>query len=142
MERSGTRGSPLATCIRSLQVADRDLEGIVEALNDAYVQAYLDSDPEAFDALIARDFMVTLSDGRLVERREFLELVAQPHGVHNHRVENVRVRLYGPSAIVTAEARFRQADGAPARTRYTDVYVLEDERWVAASAHLTRVAEP
>jgi hypothetical protein len=132
--------TPLATNVRHLQSSSDAPEAVIAGLNQAYIQAYLDSDPAAFDALLSPDFAVTLSSGRLVERADFLALSAEPHGVTDHRFDDLVIRVYGPSAVVTATTRFTLPDGRAGETRYTDVYVRQDGRWLAVAAHLTRVA--
>jgi hypothetical protein len=51
----------------------------------------------------------------------------------------VNVRLIGDFAIIHARTTFTTADGRAASGRYTDVWVKKNGRWLAVSAHVTRL---
>jgi hypothetical protein len=124
-----------------IQALSGDAQQVLERLNDAYIHAYLHSDPVAFDELVAEDFLVTLSDGRLLSKALFLSLAARPAGVTAHRVEDLRIRVYGDCGIVNATTVFTRVDGTEGETRYTDIYVRRAGRWRAVAAHLTAVSQ-
>ena len=139
MMRSATPHTSLADAIRTIQVTTGDAFVAIDRLNDTYIQAYLDSDVTAFEELLADNFLVTLSDGRLLGKALFLSLAARPAGVTSHQVEDLRIRLYGDCAIVNATTVFTRVDGTAGETRYTDVYARVDGRWRVVTAHLTSV---
>jgi ketosteroid isomerase-like protein len=129
----------LAHAIRAIQVLTAEASEVIDRLNDAYIQAYLDSDVAAFEELLAEDFLVTLSDGRLLGKALFLSLAARPAGVTAHQVEDLRIRVFGDGALVNATTVFTRVDGSDGETRYTDVYARVDGRWRVVAAHLTSV---
>lgn len=110
----------------------------------AIAQAQVKNDVAAVDALLADGYTFTLPDGAIVPKATFLANMRdwwRPLVVENTRQE---VRLYGPAAIVSGEARYRwQSKGKPeeeARERYTDTYVLEGGRWRRAASHSSCLA--
>jgi ketosteroid isomerase-like protein len=58
-------------------------------------------------------------------------------------VDQIRVRLYGDTAIVSGRTRATVSGTAPQTVtlRFTDVFVRREERWIAVSSHATRLAE-
>jgi ketosteroid isomerase-like protein len=131
--------STLATSIRAIQASSADASEIIDQLNDAYIQSYLESDARAFDQLVADDFLVTLPDGRLLDKARFLELTAMRTDILSHTVEDVRIRVFGDAAIVNATTVFVRASGAVGETRYTDFYAKRGGARRAVAAHLTAV---
>jgi ketosteroid isomerase-like protein len=53
--------------------------------------------------------------------------------------DEIDVRPLGDVALVHGVTHYLR-DGAPASTRYTDVWQLRDGRWLAVAAQLTRVS--
>ena len=49
------------------------------------------------------------------------------------------IRIIGDVAIIHARTRFTLG-GHPGGGRYTDVWVKQNARWLAVSAHVTRLA--
>jgi len=108
------------------------------ALNEDYVRSVLASDVRRFDALLAEDFLCSLPDGTLLDRKQFLEHTAKPATISNLAVHDVNVRLMGDFAIVHATTTFTLADGKKGDGRYTDVWARRNGQWLAVAAHVTR----
>lgn len=107
-------------------------------LNQAYIRSVQTSDVHRFEQLLADDFLCSLPDGTLIDRRRFLEQTARPVTISNLAVDDVNVRLMGDFAIVHARTSYETSDGRPGSGRYTDVWARRGGRWVAVSAHVTR----
>ena len=60
--------------------------------------------------------------------------------IRDLRAHDVNVRLLGDVAIVHARTTYTMADGRPGTGRYTDVWSKRGGRWLAVSAHVTRLA--
>ena len=114
--------------------AQRDLETLT-ALNRDFTASVQKGDAKRLDEIFADDFMVSTPDGSLLDKAEYLKLVAQPVTISGLTVEDVRIRLLGDFAIIHARFSSRRADGTPRRGRYTDNYARRDGTWVAVSAH-------
>ncbi len=114
--------------------AQRDLDTLT-ALNRDYVASVQKGDVKHLEEIVADDFMCSTPDGSLLDKAEYLKLVAQPVTISGLAVEDVRVRLLGDFAIIHARFNYRSADGKQRRGRYTDNYARRDGTWVAVSAH-------
>lgn len=119
-------------------VSAGDLATLVK-LNEDYIRSVQTSDVQRFSEILADDFLCSLSDGSLVDRARFLEQTARPVTISNLTAHDVNVRLMGDFAIVHARTTFTAADGRAGSGRYTDVWARRNGRWVAVSAHVTRI---
>ena len=115
-------------------------EMTIRSLNEAYMQAFLASDSAWFAAHLSQDFMFTDGRGVVVDRATYLRLVEAGTDVVDYQLDQVDVRLYGETAVVTALGIFRRRDGTAGKNRYTDVYVRMQHQWRAVSAQVTPVA--
>ncbi len=107
------------------------------ALNRDYVASVQKGDVKRLEEILADDFMCSNPDGSLLDKAEYLKLMAQPVTISGLGAENVRIRLLGDCAIIHARFNYRSADGKQRRGRYTDNWARRDGTWVAVSAHVT-----
>jgi ketosteroid isomerase-like protein len=114
-----------------------DLSKLLE-LNQDYIRSVQTSDVRRFEEILSDDFLCSLPDGSLIDRKRFLEQTAQPVRISNLGAHDVNVRLMGDFAIVHARTTYTGADGRPGSGRYTDVWARRNGRWLAVSAHVTR----
>jgi ketosteroid isomerase-like protein len=114
-----------------------DLTTLLE-LNQDYIRSVQTSDVARFEEILADDFLCSLPDGSLIDRKRFLEQTARPVPISNLEAHDVNVRLMGDFAIVHARTTYTAADGRAGTGRYTDVWTRRDGRWLAVSAHVTR----
>lgn len=112
----------------------RDLDTLT-AMNRDFVASVQKGDVKRFEEILADDFMCSTPDGSLLDKAEYLKLVAQPVTTSGLVAEDVRIRLLGDFAIIHARFNSRFADGKQRRGRYTDNYARRDGTWVAVSAH-------
>ncbi len=114
--------------------AQRDRETLT-ALNREFVESVQKGDAKRLGGILADDFMTSTPDGALLDKAEYLKLVAQPVTISGLVAEDVRIRVLGDFAIVHARFDSRSADGKPRQGRYTDNWARRDGTWVAVSAH-------
>ena len=114
-----------------------DLETLTK-LNDDYIRSVQHSDVKRFDEILSGDFLCSMADGSLLDRRQFLEYTARPVTIRNLQAHDVNVRLMGDFAIIHARTSYTTADGTDSGGRYTDVWARRNGRWLAVSAHVTR----
>ena len=107
-------------------------------LNEQYLGAAERSDRSWFEAHLGDDFLCSLPDGVLLDRRGFLAELRTPAPLTRIEAHEVIVRLLGEVALVHARTTFVR-DGRPGRGRYTDVWALRGGRWLAVAAHVTRL---
>jgi hypothetical protein len=114
--------------------AQRDLDALT-ALNLDFFASVQDGDVKRFEEILADDFMSSHPDGSLLDKAEFLKLMAQPVTISGLVAEDVRIRLLDDFAIIHGRFDSRSADGARRRGRYTDNWARRGGAWVAVSAH-------
>jgi ketosteroid isomerase-like protein len=115
---------------------DHDL---LAALNTDYINSVQNCDVKRFDQILAPDFHCSNPDGALIDRASFLKQTAQPVTIKGLKAEDVLIRVMDGLAISHARTAYTKADGQPGGGRYTDVWVKHDGRWLAVSAHVTRL---
>ena len=116
-----------------------DLATLLE-LNRDYIRSVQMSDVPRFREILADDFLCSLPDGSLLDRDRFLEQTAIPVKISNLEAHDVNVRLMGDFAIIHARTTYTTANGLPGAGRYTDVWARRDGKWLAVSAHVTRLS--
>ena len=116
--------------------SDRDA---LTALNTDYINSVQHSDVKRFDEILAPEFYCSNPDGSLLGRAAFLTQTAKPVTIKHLRAEDVLIRIMGETAIIHARTSYLKPDGSAGGGRYTDVWMRQDGRWLAVSAHVTRL---
>jgi len=116
--------------------SDRDT---LAALNTDYINSVQNCDVKRFDEILAPEFYCSNPDGSLVDRAAFLKQTAQPIAIKGLKAEDVLIRIMDGVAIIHARTVFTKADGKSGGGCYTDVYARQNGRWLAVSAHVTRL---
>jgi uncharacterized protein (TIGR02246 family) len=107
--------------------------------------AMLAADVAALDRILAPDLTYTHSSSKLETKQEFIEAIKT--GASKYKViepEDIRVRVYGSTAVLTGRCRFEVTSGGQElkpRVRFTDVYVKSDGAWRMVAWQSTRIAE-
>jgi ketosteroid isomerase-like protein len=118
-------------------MSGNDLDTLTK-LNDDYIRSVQRSDVKRFDEILSDDFLCSMADGSLLDRRQFLDYTAKPVTIRNLQAHDVNVRMMGDVAIIHARTSYTTADGKESGGRYTDVWARRNGRWLAVSAHVTR----
>lgn len=130
----------LATTSSAAQSASATRRQIAE-LEDQWVRAVVRRDAAAFNRLLHPAFVYT-EDDRVYTREQLIkEVTTGTDTVTSGENEDLRVRLFGNTAIATGwlVLRGRGASGAfTRRYRYTDTWLRTDGRWrvIAAADYL------
>jgi ketosteroid isomerase-like protein len=114
---------------------------VLRDLNSQYIHSVVHSDVARFTEILADDFLCTNPDGSLIDKPQFLRQTAVPVSFTDFDVDDLRIRVLGDVAIVHGGTRFALKDGRRGRGQYTDVWEKRQGRWLAVSAHVTRVME-
>jgi ketosteroid isomerase-like protein len=114
---------------------------VLRDLNGHYIRSVVHADVAKFTELLADDFLCTNPDGSLIDKPQFLKQTAVPVSFTDFDVDDLRIRVLGDVAIVHGRTRFALKDGRRGRGQYTDVWEKRQGRWLAVSAHVTRVME-
>ena len=114
---------------------------VLRNLNGQYIHSVVHSDVARFTEILADDFLCTNPDGSLVDKPQFLRQTAVPVSFTDFDVDDLRIRVLGDVAIIHGRTRFALKDGRRGRGQYTDCWEKRQGRWLAVSAHVTRVME-
>ena len=116
---------------------------ILIKLEQGWNEAFYRKDVAFIANLLADDFMATYDDGSRGDKTKELGLVAD----FNQRVESAiqdefTVRVYRDTAVVWFTLHLvgiKQGQRAELMLRYTDVWVMNNGRWLCVSTQSTRV---
>ncbi|HEY4271268.1 MAG TPA: nuclear transport factor 2 family protein [Candidatus Udaeobacter sp.] len=114
-------------------------------LEEEFTRAIVQNDPEAIGRFVADDWIIIGPDGRIIDKERFLGVIKS--GALTHEMmesDDIRVRVYGDSAVVTALTRTKgkfMGEDFSTQERATDVFVLLDGRWQCVLSQLTRFAK-
>lgn len=115
----------------------------VLAIDASWNELRLKPDVEALDRILADDWLLTHSDGRVQTKKEYLDELRtrtrRNQGIAN---EDVVLRRYGDTAVVTGTSvQSAISNGQPwnGRFRFTRVWVQRDGRWVMVASHSSRI---
>lgn len=124
--------------------AEREIRQLLEDWN----KAYLKGGKAAFNRIVADDWMLTLSSGKVVEGAKADEMsdLVPLDASYVLRNDEIRVRLVGGafavvSRLITDKGRLAERD-IDRVSRCTDVIVKRNGRWQVVSTHLSRVVPP
>ena len=95
-----------------------------------------ESNPAVLESILADDFVHVLPVGFISKQEQlgFVRSHPQPAG-EIRRFEELKVRVYGDTAIATGIVEAREGQGAqPRRTMFTDVFVRRNGKWQAVNA--------
>ena len=107
--------------------------------------AILKNDPDAIGRFLADDWIIIDSDGGIIDKSRFLDVVKS--GALTHEAmdsDDIMARVYGDAASVTAltttKGKYMGQDFTT-RERATDFFVKKDGRWQCVVSQLTRFAK-
>jgi hypothetical protein len=118
--------------------ADSDRKALV-ALEDGWLHA---RDAGTLDRILADDFVHPVAPGLFLSKTEHIDWFTKhlPPASRKTRLDHLRVRLYGDTAIVNGLVIATDGSGKEQdRSIFTDVFVYRDGRWQAANAQENRV---
>ena len=111
-------------------------------LENEFAKAVTDNDADAVDGLLADDWIIVDPDGGIIDKARFLGVIKS--GALSHEMmesADLRVRLYGNSAVVTGltttKGKFMGQDFTSCE-RATDIFVKQNDRWQCVFTQLTR----
>jgi ketosteroid isomerase-like protein len=107
-----------------------------------FAQAIISNDLGGIRRLVADEWVIIDPNGEMVDRARFFEVIKSGALTHDMmESEDLRVRVYGDSAVVTAvtctKGKFMGQEFST-QERATDVFVKRDGRWQCVLTHLTR----
>ena len=111
-------------------------------IEEQFGEAIVKNDPEAIGRFVTDDWIIIDADGGIVDRERFFGVIKS--GVLTHEMmesDDIRVRVYGESAVVSALTRTKgKFSGQEFSTceRATDFFVRHNGQWRCVLTQLTR----
>ena len=122
-----------------------DMEKELLKLEKEFAETIMRNDLEGLGRIVADDWIIIDPNGEIIDRARFFEVIKSGSLTHDMmESEDLRVRVYGDSAVVTALTRTKgkfMGQEFSTQERATDAFVRRDGRWRCVLTHLTRVAE-
>ena len=106
-----------------------------------FVDAIAKNDLEGIERFVTDDWIIINADGGIIDRERFVEVIKS--GTLTHEMmesEDMRVRVYGDSAVVSALTRSKgkfMGQEFTTHERSTDVFVRRDGQWRCVLTQLT-----
>jgi ketosteroid isomerase-like protein len=129
-------------CFSVTEIKRSHMEEELLNLETEFADAIVKNDPEAIGRFVADDWVIIGADGGIIDKDRFLGVIKS--GALTHEMmesDDVRVRVYGDSAVVTALTRTKgkfMKQEFSTQERATDVFVKLDGRWQCVLSQLTR----
>jgi hypothetical protein len=109
-------------------------------------RANVERDAAFFERVEADEFIFTDSNGGLTTKAEDVDGVRKPPSpdvkLLAYDADDMQVRVYGETAVVTGRTTTRQlvkGEERTGRSRFTDVFVRRDGRWQIVAGHSSRI---
>jgi ketosteroid isomerase-like protein len=115
-------------------------------LEAEFAEAIIKNDPGAIERLVADEWIIINADGGIIDKERFLDVIKS--GTLTHEImesDNMRVRVYGDSAVVTALTRTKgkfMGQEFGTHERATDFFVRLNGQWRCVLTQLTRFTKP
>ena len=106
-------------------------------------KAHQEGDTSALARIYADDYVAVTANGGNTSKKEVLEFFPRAKVFESHRSEDISVRVFGDTAVVTGllKRKFYKGTkpGGEDSLRYTNVYVKRAGEWKIVAAHFTRM---
>jgi ketosteroid isomerase-like protein len=116
---------------------------ILEQLERDWIEAVQRNDVEFVNNILAPEFVSTFDDGSRGDRVKELQLVKEfNQQIDKWTVEELTVKVFNETAVVSFTHRMTgPVQGKPTElvTRYMDVFVNRDGKWLCVASQSTRV---
>ena len=112
----------------------------VEMLERAWMLAWIDKDRVTCEAILDEEFLLTSARGELVSRSDWLINAIGPFDGKSFEWLDIKVRLFGDTAIVHAKTRQQatvHGQDWSGVFLITDVWVRRGDSWKVVSRHGT-----
>jgi len=125
----------------SCQMRRNDVESELLKWEKDFAQAVISNDADAIGKFLADDWVIVDPNGEIIDRTRFLAVIKS--GMLTHELmesEDVKVRSYGDSAVVTALTKTKAKFAGQQFTtqeRASDVLVKRNRQWQCVFTQLT-----
>ena len=115
------------------QTKNNKMTNEILKLEEKFAQAIIKNDVSAVEKILANDWIIVNSDGRVIDRARFLEVMKSSALTHEDmKSEDINVRIYGDTAVVTAITSTKgkyASNEFTTKERATDVFIKRKGEW-------------
>jgi len=129
----------------SMPAAAVESDADLLAMDATWNELRMKPDVEGLSRILADDWMLTHSDGRVQHKADYLDelrtATRRNQGIGN---EDMRLRRYGDTMVVTGTSvQSGISNGVPwnGRFRFTRVWVQREGAWKMIASHSSRIAD-
>jgi ketosteroid isomerase-like protein len=126
-------------------MTDQQAEHEIRQRETRRFEAIVQKDLAALDDILSDDLSYTHTTGTHETKTEFIgKLKSGQLKYESLTPEDIRVRVYGTTGVVTGVARVKvqvKGEALRFRLRFTDVYVKKENRWQMVAWQATRLPE-
>lgn len=125
---------------------DNSIEQQIMNLQQEMIEAMIRGDAASLDRILADDFIGTNPLGQVNYKPRGVEEFQNPDlVVESVETDDLRVRVYGDSAVITGQAsmkaRLKDQKISMGPHRFTSVYVKNGKRWQLVATQATMIAQ-
>jgi ketosteroid isomerase-like protein len=115
----------------------------LQKLEKDWNQAIIKNDADAIGRFVSDDWVIIDPEGNVIEKMRFLGVIKAGDLTHESmEFEDLRVRVYGDTAVITAQAKSKgkyKGQAFNTHERSTSVYAKKDGRWQCVITQLTPI---
>lgn len=132
--------------VQDAKTETSSVEQQIRKLEEVSREATLKNDAVVLDQLLADSWMNTNAIGTVTTKAQLMEILkTSPFTITSIENDDVKVRVYGDSAVVTGRSRSTRAarDNAlvTGQVRFTRVYAKQGGRWQVVAAQSTPITQ-
>ena len=117
----------------------------VTRLNRRWMEAYVRRDTAFLEQYLADDYVSTFPDGTVLDKQGEIEsLKSGDIALTEMTPSEMNVRMYDGAAVITGRSTIKanvKGEKVSGEYRFTDVWIKQDNRWLAVASQVTRIAE-
>jgi ketosteroid isomerase-like protein len=117
----------------------------VQRLNRRWMESYVSRDTAFLEQYLADDYVSTFPDGTVLDKQGEIESLRSGEiALTEMTPSEMNVRTYGGAAVITGRSTIKanvKGEKISGEYRFTDVWIKQDNRWLAVASQVTRIAE-
>ena len=117
----------------------------VTRLNLRWMESYVGRDTAFLEQYLADDYVSTFPDGTVLDKQGEIEsLKSGDIALTEMTPSEMNVRTYDGAAVITGRSTIKanvKGEKVSGEYRFTDVWIKQDNSWLAVASQVTRIAE-
>lgn len=115
----------------------------VEKLNRQWMDSYVRRDVGFLERYLSDDYLSTFPDGTVLDKKGEIEaLKSGAVALTEMTPREMKVRTYGETAVITGQSTIKakvNGQETSGEFRFTDVWIKQNDRWLAVASQVTRI---